>query len=112
MNGHQLVNGFEFNKYAGFNEIVHSESGLEPHLAVPDWKLQLVFEMQTRAAQFVAEAHVVGFLEKARAKPTLHGDRGSYDSFGDVVDDHHAVGSAVSSASSAVDTAVQELSLV
>ena len=69
MNGQQLVDSFEFDKYAVFNEIVDSEPGLEPHFAIHDWKLQLVFELQPRD-----------------------------DSLGDVVDDHHAVFSSASSA--------------
>ena len=104
MAGHESVKGSALQAAA-------VKSGFEPHFAVRDWKLQLVFELQTCASQFVKETHVIGLLEKTRAQRPVHGAGGPYDSFCDVVDDHHTVCSSASSASSAVGpSAVQALS--
>jgi hypothetical protein len=102
-----LLDRFQFDDDAVFDETIDSVATFKLSVAIDDWQPDLVLEMQTREAKFVFEAGMVSAFKKAGPKGGVDSDRCADDSVGDVLMHHEKFVSA-SSASSAVESFRQQ----
>ncbi len=74
MNAFDGINGLQFEYQLIFNDNIHSVSDVELHSLINNGQLSLPLMCETRVGQLHAQALLVGRLEEAWPKMSMHFD--------------------------------------
>jgi hypothetical protein len=80
------LDGLQFDDHRVVYQQIDSKSTVKLKLLVPEWHLDLAFDVKAAFGEFVFKALFVDTLEQARAERLMNLKRGVDDDAGDLVD--------------------------